>query len=144
MSFGFTAFATNSFTKTGVLADNAGFIDYVSEAVLQFASPAKGEAFLQAVHTCLIDEKIWSSGVETAPVDGDQAVTANLRAPINYTGESIGTPLFVLHGSDVFALAASSDENLSQVTIPRAAQLIAELIMRVDALHPAPDGTATP
>jgi hypothetical protein len=74
--------------------------------------------------------------VETAPVDGDQAVSANVRAPINYTGESIGEPLFVLHGTDVFALSASSNQNISFITIPGAAELIAEMMARVEAIGP--------
>jgi hypothetical protein len=81
-------------------------------------------------------EQAWSSGVGTAPVDGDQAVTAVVRSPVNYTGESIGRPLFVLRGTDVFALSASSDQNVSSVTIPGAAELIAELMARVEAAGP--------
>jgi len=143
LSFGTTAFAANSFNRFGLFSNGGGIIGYLSEAVYQFASPAKAGAFLSAVRTCLTDEQTWSSGVDSAPVDGDQAVTANLRAPINYTGESIGTPLFVLHGTDVFALAASSSQNLSSITIPGAAGLIAKLITRVDALSPAPSATSS-
>jgi eukaryotic-like serine/threonine-protein kinase len=137
LSFGTTAFATNSFQRFGLFADGGGIIGYLSEAVYQFASPAKAGAFLAAVRTCLTDEKTWSDGVDTAPVDGDQAVTANLRAPVNYTGDSIGQAMFVLHGTDVFALSVSSNQNLSSITIPGAAGLIAKLIARVDALSPA-------
>ncbi len=132
LEFGATAQADNSFKNyNGVL------IAYLSEAIYQFASPAKAGAFLSAARTCLIDEQTWASGVDTAPVNGDQAVTANLRAPVNFTGESIGRTLFVLHGTDVFALGASSNQNLSVITIPRADELIAKLIARVGALSPA-------
>jgi eukaryotic-like serine/threonine-protein kinase len=132
LEFGATAQADNSFKSyNGVL------IAYLSEAIYQFASPAKATAFLSAARTCLIDEQSWASGVDTAPVNGDQAVTANLRAPVNFTGESIGRALFVLHGTDVFALGASSNQNLSVITIPRAGELIAKLIARVGALSPA-------
>ena len=143
LEFGTTAFATDSF-KHESLSDSGGVLSYLSEAIYQFASPAKAEAFLSAARTCLIDEKTWSSGVDTAPVNGDQAVTANLRAPINYTGESIGKPLFVLHGTDVFALSASSNQNLSTITVPGAAELIAKLIARIDALGPAPAAASSP
>ena len=144
LAFGTTAFATDSFKRESLSPNGGGVLSYLSEAIYQFASPAKAGAFLSAARTCLIDERTWSSGVDTAPVNGDQAVTANLRAPINYTGESTGKPLFVLHGTDVFALSASSDQNPSLITVPRAAELIAKLIARVDALGPAPAAASSP
>jgi eukaryotic-like serine/threonine-protein kinase len=144
LAFGATAQATNSFKRQSATLDGAGVLGYISEAIYQFASPAEAGVFLSGVRTCLIDEKTWSNGVDAAPVNGDQAVTANLRAPINWTGESIGKPLFVLHGTDVFALSASSNQNRSSITIPQTDELIAKLIARVDALGPAPSAVASP
>jgi serine/threonine-protein kinase len=132
LGFGATAQADNSFKNY-----NGVVIAYLSEAIYQFASPAQAGAFLSAARTCLTDEQTWASGMDTAPVNGDQAVTANLRAPVNFTGESIGRALFVQHGTDVFALGASSNQNLSVMTIPRADELIAKLIARAGALRPA-------
>ena len=132
LEFGATAQADNSFQSY-----NGALIAYLSEAIYQFASPAQAGAFLSGARMCLIDEQTWASGVDTAPVNGDQAVTANLRAPVNFTGESIGRALFVLHGTDVFALGASSNQNLGVITIPRADELIAKLIARVSTLSPA-------
>ncbi|MGH3257316.1 MAG: serine/threonine-protein kinase [Streptosporangiaceae bacterium] len=146
LAFGATAQAANSFNRESLPLDGGGggVLSYLSEAIYQFASPAKAGAFLAAARTCLIDEETWANGVDTAPVNGDQAVTANLRAPTNYTGETIGKPLFVLHGTDVFALAASSSQNLSQIAIPEATDLIAKLIARVDALSPASSAVSLP
>jgi serine/threonine-protein kinase len=145
LEFGATAQATNSFKRESVSLDGEGVVlGYLSEAIYQFASPTMARAFLSGVRNCLIDEKTWSNGVDTAPVNGDLAVTANLRAPINWTGESIGKPLFVLHGTDVFALSASSNQNLSAITIPQADELIAKLIARVDALGPLPSAVPSP
>jgi hypothetical protein len=132
LEFGATAQADNSFQSY-----NGALIAYLSEAIYQFASPAQAGAFLSGARMCLIDEQTWASGVDTTPVNGDQAVTANLRAPVNFTGESIGRALFVLHGTDVFALGASSNQNLGVITIPRADELIAKLIARVSTLSPA-------
>jgi len=112
---------------------------FLSQAVFQFASPANAETFFSSVRTCLIDNEAWSHGVDTAPVDGDQAVTADLLydAPAESVDSST-EPLFVLHGTDVFALSAAAfPVTMGPVTIPEAAGLIAKLIARVDALSPA-------
>ncbi len=109
---------------------------YLGQAIFQYASPAKAEAFFSAVRTCLIDNKPWSDGVDTAPVNGDQAVTADLRSTPDdpaHNWKWATEPLFVLHGTDVFALSAGSFPSTGPVTIPGAAELIA----RVDALSPA-------
>ena len=74
-------------------------------------------------------------------MNGDQAVTANLVPPAYSPGDTIGKLLFVLHGTDVFALSISSTQGLNQLTIPRAAQLTAKLIARTEALSPAPSGS---
>ena len=119
---------------------------FLSQAVFQFASPANAETFFSSVRTCLIDNKAWSHGVDTAPVNGDQAVTADLL--YNNPAASIDSstePLFVLHGTDVFALSAAAfPVTLGPVTIPGAAELIAKLIARVDALGPAPSAVSSP
>ena len=119
---------------------------FLSQAVFQFASPANAETFFSSVRTCLIDNKAWSHGVDTAPVNGDQAVTADLL--YNNPAASIDSstePLFVLHGTDVFALSAAAfPVTLGPVTIPGAAELIAKLIARVDALGPAPAAVSSP
>jgi len=118
---------------------------FLSQAVFQFASPANAETFFSSVRTCLIDNKAWSHGVDTAPVNGDQAVTADLL--YNAPAESVDSstePLFVLHGTDVFALSAAAfPDTLGPVTIPGAAELIAKLIARVDALSPAPSAVSS-
>ena len=119
---------------------------FLSQAVFQFASPANAETFFSSVRTCLIDNKAWSHGVDTAPVNGDQAVTADLL--YNNPAASVDSstePLFVLHGTDVFALSAAAfPVTLGPVTIPAAAELIAKLIARVDALGPAPSAVSSP
>jgi len=77
--------------------------------------------------------------VDPAPVDGDQAVTADLKSTTSVLGDTWATePLFVLHSTDVFGLSASQDPYAGPVTIPVAAELIAKLIARVDALSPEP------
>jgi hypothetical protein len=113
---------------------------YLGQAIYQYASPAEAEAFFSAIRTCLIDNKPWSDGVDTAPVNGDQAVTADLISTPDdpsHNWKWSAEPLFVLHGTDVFALSAGSFPRTGPVTIPGAAELIAELIARVDALSPA-------
>ena len=119
---------------------------FLSQAVFQFASPANAETFFSSVRTCLIDNKAWSHGVDTAPVNGDKAVTADLL--YNNPAASVDSstePLFVLHGTDVFALSAAAfPVTLGPVTIPGAAELIAKLIARVDALGPAPSAVSSP
>ena len=119
---------------------------FLSQAVFQFASPANAETFFSSVRTCLIDNKAWSHGVDTAPVNRDQAVTADLL--YNNPAASVDSstePLFVLHGTDVFALSAAAfPVTLGPVTIPGAAELIAKLIARVDALGPAPSAVSSP
>jgi len=135
-----TARATDTFVKP---VASPGYILELSQAVFQFASPAEAEAFFSAGRTCLIDNEPWSNGVDTAPVNGDQAVTADLTTV--GPGDNWGTePLFVLHGTDVFALSAGSYPNEGPLTIPGAAELIAELIARVDALSPAPSAASSP
>jgi len=146
LALGTTAFADNSFSRFRLptFTNRAGFLDYLSEAIYQFSSPAKAGTFLSAVRTCLVDEKIWSNGVDTAPVNGYQAVAADLRPPADNSGQHIGKALFVLHGSNVFALGFSSNQNLSSITIPQADELIAKLIARVDALGSAPSAVSSP
>ena len=75
-----TAYATGSFFKVTPGQYGAQGDLFLSEAVYQFASPAQAEAFFSAARTCLIDNEPWSNGVDTAPVDGDQAVTAVLKS----------------------------------------------------------------
>jgi serine/threonine-protein kinase len=113
---------------------------YLSEAIYQFATPAEAVAFLAALRTCLTSQGPSISGVETTSVNGDQAVTAFLQTPTYASGFfTIGNPLFVLHGTDVLALSASAlVQSQSQVAIPQAAQRIAELSARIDALGHAP------
>jgi eukaryotic-like serine/threonine-protein kinase len=131
-----TANADDSYAK--LQASGTGYL-FLSQAVLQYSSPAKAQAFFSAVRTCMIDNKPWSDGVDTAPVNGDQAVTADLTSTTDTPGSYWATePLFVLHGLDIFALSAASLPSEGPLTIPGAAQLIAELIARVDALSPAP------
>jgi eukaryotic-like serine/threonine-protein kinase len=124
---------------------------YLGQAIYQYASPAEAEAFFSAIRTCLIDNKPWSDGVDTAPVNGDQAVTADLISTPDdpsHNWKWSAEPLFVLHGTDVFALSAGSFPRTGPVTIPGAAELIAELIARVDALSltaaPAPSAVSSP
>jgi hypothetical protein len=118
----------------------------LSQAVFQFASPANAETFFSSVSACLNDNKAWSHGVDTAPVNGDQAVAADLlyknaAASVDSSTES----LFVLHGTDVFALSAAAfPVTLGPVTIPEPAELIAKLIARVDALGHAPSAGSSP
>jgi hypothetical protein len=118
---------------------------WLNEAVYQFSSPADAETFFSAVRTCLIDNEPWSDGVDTAPVNGNQAVTADLTAASDSPGLNWATePLFVLHGTDVFALSAASLPSAGPLTIPGASELIAKLIARVDALGPAPSAASSP
>ena len=135
-----TAYATGSYFKvTPGQYGGAGGDIFLSEAVYQFASPAQAEAFFSAARTCLIDNEPWSNGVDTAPVDGDQAVTAVLKSSTSFPGEIwAAEPLFALHSTDVFGLSAGQAPYTGAVTIPGAAELIAELIARVDALSPVP------
>ncbi len=135
-----TAYATGSYFKVtpGQYGGARGDL-FLSEAVYQFASPAQAEAFFSAARTCLIDNEPWSNGVDTAPVDGDQAVTAVLKSSTTFPGEIwAAEPLFALHSADVFGLSAGQAPYTGAVTIPGAAELIAELIARVDALSPVP------
>ena len=137
-----TAAAANSFVRN-IEGGSLGLgYRYLSEAVFQFYSPAEAEGFFSSVRTCEIDNEPWSDGVDTAPVNGDQAVTADLR----YNDDSAETydPLFVLQGTDVFALSDGSYLYAGPLTIPGAAELIAKLIARVDALGPAPSAVASP
>ncbi len=116
----------------------------LNQAVFQFASPASAETFLSSVRTCLTDDRAWSHGIDTAPVNGDQAVITDLlyNAPAESIDSSTET-LFVLHDTDVFALSAAAfPVAQGPVTIPGASGLIAKLIARVDALGHAP--TAVP
>jgi hypothetical protein len=141
-----SAYAADSYSKLNQ-ANGTGYL-FLSQAIFQFASPAKARAFFSAVRTCVIDDKTWSDGVDTAPVNGDQAVTADLRST-DPTGSSYDTePLFVLHGADVFALSAASYPSAGPSTIPGAADLIAKLIARVGAIgqHPtdSPAQAVTP
>ena len=132
-----TALATHTYAQRNQ-ASGIGYL-YLSQAVFQFASPTEAEAFFSYARTCLIDNKTWSNGVDTAPVNGDQAITADLTSAGPTPGENSATePLFVLHGTDVFDLSAASQPSAGPLTIPGAAELIAELIARVDALSPAP------
>jgi hypothetical protein len=127
-----TAAAADSFLRDST-GGSLGLRElYLSEAVFQFSSPAGAEGFFSSVRTCLIDNEPWSDGVDTAPVNGDQAVTADLRYNDNSADQY--DPLFVLHGTDVFALSAASSPSTGPPTIPGAAELIARLIARVDAL----------
>jgi Protein kinase domain len=140
-----TAAATNSFERfitSGGMTHNF----FLNEAVYQFSSPAKAEVFFSFVRSCLIDNKIWASGVDTAPVNGDQAVTADLISTTGTPGDNWATePLFVLHGTDVFGVSAATfPVKLEPATIPGAAELIAKLIARVDALGPAPAAASSP
>ena len=116
----------------------------LGQAVYQFASPANAETFFSSVRTCLIDNRAWSHGVDTALVNGDQAVTADLSYNQAGAVSSSTEPLFVLQGTDVFALSAASYTSPGTPTIPGAAELIAELIARVNALGPAPSGVNLP
>jgi len=101
--------------------------------------------FFSAARTCLIDNEPWSNGVDTAPVNGDQAVTADLTSPSDVRGQNWATePLYVLHGTDVFAISAGSFPSTGPMTIPGAAEWIAELIARVDALSPTPSAVSSP
>ena len=124
---------------------------YLGQAIYQYASPAEAEAFFSAIRTCLIDNKPWSDGVDTVPLNGDQAVTADLISTPDdpsHNWKWSAEPLFVLHGTDVFALSAGSFPRTGPVTIPGAAELIAELIARVNALSltasPAPSAVSSP
>jgi eukaryotic-like serine/threonine-protein kinase len=141
-----TAFATGSYFKVIPGQDGGARGDlFLSEAVYHFASPAQAEAFFSAARTCLIDNEPWSNGVDTAPVDGDQAVTAVLKSSTTFPGEIwAAEPLFVLHSTDVFGLSAGQTPYMGAVTIPGAAELIAKLIARVDALSPAPSLAPSP
>ncbi len=140
--FGFgTAFATGELSD-GSNSARPGEDIFANQAVFQFASPAQAETFLSSARTCLIDNNAWSNGVDTAPVDGDQAVSATLRS----TGSGtyfLTEALLVLHGTDVFGITIAS-AGAPVVTIPRGAELIAELIARVDALLPGASAVASP
>jgi hypothetical protein len=139
-----TAEATESFDRF-ITSGGTLYYFWLNEAVYQFSSPAKAEVFFSSVRTCLIDNKTWSNGVDTAPVNGDQAITADLIPAIGIPGDDwVTEPLFVLHGTDVFALSAASLPSPGPLTIPGAAGLIAELIARVDALSPAPSAGSSP
>ena len=120
---------------------------WLNEAVYQFSSPVEAEVFFSVVRTCLIDNKPWSNGVDTAPVNGDQAVTADLTSSNvgHIPGNNWATePLYVLHGTDVFGLSAGSHPVEGPLTIPGAGELIAKLIARVDALSPASSAVSSP
>ncbi|HJY56252.1 MAG TPA: hypothetical protein VJ418_07715, partial [Streptosporangiaceae bacterium] len=135
-----TAEATNSFERFTTTSGGMTLNFFLNEAVYQFSSPAKAEVFLSSyVRTCLIDNRPWSDGVDTAPVDGDQAVTADLRSNDGTPGDNwAADPLYVLHGTDVFALSAAEfPVGQGSAVIPGAAELIAKLIARVGALSPA-------
>ncbi len=138
-------YGSTALTESYFIAASADGTSYtsVSKGIAQFSSPAKAGAYLSAAHTCLTDEELLSSPVETAAVDGDQAVTATFQVPTS-SALLIEKFLLVLHGTDVFILSvisSNSNQNLSQITIPRAAELIAELIARVDALTPTPSAS---
>ena len=136
-----TAYATGSSINDSNSA-RPGEDIYFNQAVYQFASPAQAGAFFSSARTCLIDNKAWSNGVDTAPVDGDQAVTTILRS--SGSGTYFATePLLVLHGTDVFAITSTSAGVTPVVTIPGGAELIAKLIARVDALGPAPSAVSS-
>ncbi len=140
-----TGVATSSFLRNSAGGSIRTVSLYLGEAIYQFSSAAKAEVFFAAARTCLIDNEPWSNGVDTAPVNGDQAVTADLTSPSDVSGESWATsPLFVLHGTDVFAVSAGSFPSKGPVTIPGAAEWIVELIDRVDALSPAPSAVPSP
>ena len=132
-----TAYADKVMLGTGALVLN--------QAIFQFASPEKALAFFSSVRTCMIDNRPWSNGVDTAPVLGDQAVTADLRPAGTDVSYASGF-LFVLHGTDVFALSGGPFLSTGTVTlsVPGAAELIAKLIARVDALSPAPSAGSSP
>jgi hypothetical protein len=134
-----TAYAGDTYERNQ--ASRIGFL-FLGQAIFQFSSPAEAEAFFAAMRTCLIDNKPWSNGVDTAPVNGDQAVTADLTST---SGSDIGSwatePLFVLHGTDVFGLSAASLPSVGPLTIPGAAELIAKLVARVEAIGPTPSGS---
>ena len=132
-----TAYANKVMLGTGALVLN--------QAIFQFASPEKALAFFSSVRTCMIDNRPWSNGVDTAPVLGDQAVTADLRPAGTDVSYASGF-LFVLHGTDVFALSGGPFLSTGTVTlsVPGAAELIAKLIARVDALSPAPSAGSSP
>jgi len=138
-----TAYAYEA-SGTGYLFRGQTVFQYfLGQAVFQYSSPAKAQAFFSAVRTCLIDNKPWSNGVDTAPVNGDQAVTADLTYNGGPANSWATEPLFVLHGTDVFALSAASLPSAGPLTIPGAAQLIAKLITRVDALSPTAAAVAS-
>jgi protein kinase-like protein len=140
-----TGVATNSFLRNSAGQSITTVSLYRGEAVYQFSSPAKAEVFFSAARTCLIDNEPWSNGVDTAPVNGDQAVTADLTSPSDVRGQNWATePLYVLHGTDVFAISAGSFPSTGPMTIPGAAEWIAELIARVDALSPTPSAVSSP
>jgi len=131
-----TAEATQQFERISPPSAGISVFSYLNEAIYQFSSPAKAEVFLSFTRTCLIDNETWSKGVDTAPVNGDQAVTADLTSAYGTEVDTI-EPLFVLHGTDVFTLSAAAFPGEGPLTIPGGAELIAKLIARVDALSPA-------
>jgi len=140
-----TGVATSSFLRNSAGGSIRTVSLYLGEAIYQFSSAAKAEVFFSAARTCLIDNEPWSNGVDMAPVNGDQAVTADLTAPSDVSGYSWATsPLFVLHGTDVFAVSAGSFPSKGPATIPGAAEWISELIDRVDSLSPAPSAVPSP
>jgi protein kinase-like protein len=132
-----TAYADKVMLGTGALVLN--------QAIFEFASPEKALAFFSSVRTCMIDNRPWSNGVDTVPVNGDQAVTADLRPAGTDVSYASGF-LFVLHGTDVFALSGGPFLSTGTVTlsVPRAAELIAKLIARVDVLSPGPSAVSSP
>ena len=104
-----TAYADKVMLGTGALVLN--------QAIFQFASPEKALAFFSSVRTCMIDNRPWSNGVDTAPVLGDQAVTADLRPAGTGMVSYASGFLFVLHGTDVFALSGGPFLSTGTVTL---------------------------
>jgi len=136
-----TAYATSSFINDSESA-LPGEDNWLNQAVFQFASPAQAGAFFSSALTCFIDNKAWSNGVDTAPVDGDQAVTTILRSS-DSDGSFATEPLLILHGTDVFGVVAAS-AGTNAVTLSGGAELIAKLIARVDALSPGSSALSSP
>ena len=100
--------AEQTLLQTGLSPDAVNLPDYLSDAVYQFASPAKAGTFFSSVRACMTGQGGLRGGVDTTPVMGDQAVTAVIQSTVSKTGIT-GRCLFVLHGTDVLALAARSD-----------------------------------
>ena len=137
-----TAYATNGSTNDSVGARQGEDL-YINQAIYQFADPAQAGAFFASARTCLIDNNTWSTGVNTTPVNGDEAVTTILRSSGSNGGFTVTEPLLVLHGTDVFAIASASAQ-IPVVTIPGGAGLMAKLIARVEALGPVPAAVSSP